>query len=103
MLSKPLARNPGVELSSLLGGVLNGDTLSSFVPVFGSKLGLSCLLGGFVGIRGFSARLIGGGAFASAMSMLAALLFLCTGIDWSSLLLPPPKVCAGSLAGERLK
>lgn len=76
-----LVHNPGVELSSLLGGVLKGDTLSSPTPVPGFNFDLSCLLGGFLGTSGFSARCTGGGAFASAISILVVPLILLTGTE----------------------
>ena len=47
-------------LSSLLGGVLNGDTLSVGVGR-GSRLTLWLIATGFVGILGLSARFTSGG------------------------------------------
>ena len=51
---------PCDTLSSLLGGVLNGDTLSAGVGR-GSSFTLWLTATGFVGILGLSARFTGGG------------------------------------------
>ena len=48
-------------LSSLLGGVLNGDTLSPAAGTSGSRLTFPATNTGFVGILGLSARFTGGG------------------------------------------
>ena len=80
LLPKPFVRKLGVELSSLLGGVLKGETLSSLTFMSGSKLGLDLLLGSLAGTLGFSARLRGGCAFASAVSMLLVVLIFRTDI-----------------------
>jgi len=48
-------------LSSLLGGVLNGEILSSAVDFDGSRFVLLGIKFGFEGTLGLSARLTGGG------------------------------------------
>lgn len=58
---------PEVRSSSLLGGVLNGETLSSRVDTMGCKLLWLETVLDFIGIFGLSARLIRGGmAFEAA-------------------------------------
>ena len=63
-------------LSSLLGGVLNGEILLSLTTAPGSNANGSLLLGGLQGTFGFSARLNRGGPLTRVLLMLLAVLFL---------------------------
>lgn len=81
--------DPCPTLSSLLVGVLNGDTLSATGVVSGSRLTLLVLVViemGFVGILGLSARFTGGGKLLAAVG----------GGRLSNLLLDFPGSCVAS-------
>lgn len=58
-----------IGLPSLLGGVLNGDTLSSTVRTVGSRVALGTSCGGLTGIFGFPLRsTLGGTGLGSSVS-----------------------------------
>ena len=95
-------------LSSLLGGVLNGDILLSLTTVLGSNANDSLLFDGLQGTFGFSARLNRGGPLTRVVLMLLAVLFLRMGIGGSTNNFFPSSaagvgVWTGSFSVERIE
>lgn len=90
------------RLSSLLGGVLNGDTLSSVLATRGSRLTLLGINAGFVGTLGFSARITCGGRPLVELELGISSTILRTGFDSGSLFLLSATECGGPVSGLRL-